>query len=615
MKYTANFVLSILALLVMASCQDDFLEKQPLDQISEASFWKTEKDLETYANGFYWGINSYRGWGSKYSVENGSDNALGNRELAFPEGKIFRTSSDASTNDGAWDGSFDWLRKVNYMLTSLENYDMSTISDNGKHYVGEAYFFRAFHNFALLSRFGDAPYIDKVPNLDDTELLYKERMPRNELAMKIMEDLDKAIEHLQPAGTGSAVAGRISKEAALGYKTRYALFEGSWEYYHQNTPFGVAGKDGREFLQKAVDASDQLIAQLGTSIFKGSEGKEYWELFNKKDYSVVPGVLHYQMYSKDEGVTVKWANYARAGGQIGMTREVVDDYLMANGEPKEINTDDFVGDDTFADETTNRDPRLAQTIYFFEKWGSFEKLSAWASQSWIEMTAVTSTAWYYSVPTGYMFAKGILPDAGEYSDNGWGEQGWIHLRYAEILLGNIEAKAILEELGAGTVTQQDVDKTINVLRDRVNMGHMDLAAVRSWSGNADYFNRYGDVPSLINEIRRERRVEFVGEGIRYDDLRRWRMLGHLINGYVPRGAKAQQFLDYWGPQGKLTASDIKVDANGYLLPGGHRSDFLEGGTGYQVDEGRDYLWSIPKGQINLYKSEADVVLTQNPGWN
>jgi hypothetical protein len=612
MKMKRTYIFLLLLVGVITACSDEFLEREPKDAISDSSFWKTENDLKLYANGFYASVPSHRGWACKYSVENGSDNAMGIKEIGFPDGKIFRTNSDAPNNDNTWNDAFSWLRKVNYMIGNLDKYDLETISDDAKHHVGEAYFFRAYHNYRLLSTFGDAPYIDAVPNLDDTELLYKERMPRQELAMKIMEDLDKAIANLK--SISGVDKGRISKEAALGYKSRIALFEGSWEFYHQNSDFGVDGKDGREFLQLAVEASNTLMTTMGSNVFVGSNGKEYWDLFNQKDYSTIAGVLHYQLYSKDEGITNIWANYARGGGQIGMTKEVVDDYLMANGQPKEINSADYQGDDTFADLTANRDPRLEQTIYFNEKWGNFFNLSDWPGQESIEMTAVTSKAWYYAPPSGFMFAKGIRPDRMEYSNFGFGEQGWIHLRYAEVLLANIEAKAILEQLGQGSVEQADIDATINVLRDRVNMGHMNLADVNAWAGNSAYFNRYGTVPALINEIRRERRVEFVGEGIRYDDLRRWKMLGHLIKGYVPRGAKAQQFLDYWGPQGKLEPGDITVDSQGYLLPGGFRGDFGEGGEGFQIDEGRDYLWAVPKGQIDLYKSEADVVLTQNPGW-
>lgn len=599
---------------ISVACSDDFLDRAPKDGVSDTSFWKTEGDLKLYANGFYGSVPSYRGWASKYHIENGSDNALGNREMAFPDGKLWRTNSDADNDNGTWNDAFKWLRNINYMIGNLDKYDLEALSEDGKHYVGEAYFFRAYHNFRLLSMFGDAPFIDAVPTLDNTELLYKERMPRQEFAAKIMADLDMAIANLK--AINKVEKGRISKEAALGYQTRYALFEGSWEYYHKGTDFGVKGKDGKEFLEKAVEASNAVMSALGRTVYIGSAGKEYWDMFNQKDYSTIPGVLHYQLYNKEEGIAHIWANYAGGGGQIGLTKAVIDDYLMANGEPKELNAD-YKGDDNFADLITDRDPRLAQTIYTKEKWGTMDNLTGHPDNSVFSMTAITSNANYYCLPTGLMFAKGVRSDRNEFTDRGWGEAGWIHLRYAEVLLGNIEAKAILEEMGSGKVSQQDLDNTINVLRDRVNMGHLTLAAVNSWKGDARYFNRYGDVPALINEIRRERRIEFVGEGFRYDDLRRWRMLGHLINGNVPRGAKAQQFLDYWGNYSEdiqVKASDLSIDSNGYLLPGGYRSEFQEGGTGYQIDENRDYLWSVPKIQINLYKSEADVVLTQNPKW-
>jgi hypothetical protein len=606
-KYNKITGLFFVLLVFITSCNEEFLERCPKDAISDAAYWTSEKDFKNYVNGFYGWFTYKNNWECKYGWENGTDNVMGFKEIAFPSNKIYRLSGDASQNDDVWNNTYKRLRSVNYFLTNKDKIPVEELTDVGLHYIGEAYFYRAYLNFTLLNRFGGAPYIDKVLNLGDDDDLYQPRMPRYDFAKKVMEDLDEAIKNLQWAGTSVAGSGRISKDAALGYKAKYALFEGSWEHYHKNTPFGVSGKDGSEFLNLAIDAANELIDHQGTNIFKGSEGKEYWDLHNQKDYSSIPGVLHYRVYSKKDGSTIKWANYARGGGQLGLTKSVVDDYLMLSGEPKEISAD-YQGDDNFVALTSNRDPRLAQTIYFKEKWGTLSELWDWPST--FEMAGVASTHFYYATPTGYYLAKGVLPDKNEYSNYGWGEQGLIYLRYAEVLYAYAEAKAIL-----GTLEQGDIDKTINVIRDRVGMGHMQLSTVQGWESNPDYVKRYVNESAIINEIRRERRIELVGEGQRYDDLRRWRSFGELINGWIPKGAKAQQFLDYWGPLKGTTASDLAIDPDGYLVGGGFRSDFDQGGTGYITDEGRDYLYSIPKNQITLYKEKADVVLEQNPGWN
>lgn len=606
---------------LLTSCSSDFLEKYPQDAISDVKFWTTENDLKVYSTQFYQFVDHRTGsWNSKYSIENGSDNIMGLVEIPFPDSRIYNRDVIAGNSDWTWDGTYANLRKVNYMIGKVaEKYKVEELSVSGKHFVGEAYFFRAYLNFRLLSLFGGCPFVDKVLSAEDEEAIYHPRMDRDIFAKTIINDLDTAVSYLQNVGVGSAEAGRISKEAALGYKVRFALFEGTWEYYHKGTVFGVEGKDGSGFLNEAVEAGNTLMAIMGDKLYVGPEGQEYWALFNKKDYSKIPGVLHYQLYSKALGLTNIWANYFGGGGQIGLTKSVVDDYLMKNGLPIELAGCDYKGDDSFVNLTADRDPRLEQTIYFEEKWGPFGNLTDHEAQLNVKMTAITPSCYdtYYYVPTGYNIVKGVLPDRNEYSDAGCGEQGWIYLRYAEILLSYAEAKAIL-----GTITQEDIDKTVNLVRKRVGVAPMNLETVKSWDGNPAYFKRYGDkVNSVVNEIRRERRVELVGEGLRYDDIRRWRAFGILIKGWIPRGAKAQQFFDFYSEKNNvdgrnvLKSGDVAIDSKGYLLPGGkvRPNDFGKDGSGCVIDEGVHYLSPIPREQILLYEKK-NVKLEQNPGW-
>ncbi|AWW32200.1 hypothetical protein DN752_19790 [Echinicola strongylocentroti] len=609
-----NFMITRLLALVafvamMSSCNEDFLERYPQDEISDAVYWTTEKDLENYVNGLYDILPSYRGYAPKYAWENGTDNMIGDdRGVSMINDRIWNMDGDAPASSSTWNGGYDNLRKINYFLEQKDKVGEDVLANaSTQHYIGEALFFRAWVNFDLLKSFGGVPYIDKVLGTESEEL-YTTRMGRNEFAQKIIEDLDEAIQKLQWSGNGpAAVSMRITKEAALGFKTRVALFEGSWEYYHDkhDTPFNAEGQNGASFLNQAIDASQELMGYLGENIYS----TDYRTLFNQDHYYDIPSVLLYREYLPSDGIGHRWWNYNGAGGGgIGLTKSLVDDYLMADGTPIEMSVD-YQGDERLELVVAGRDPRLAQTIYHPGQ-GTLGEIIG----SSYEGTApgITSTITYYKCSTGYFCYKGVAPQDAVYSGSPAG-QGLIYLRYGEVLLANAEAKAIL-----GTITQSDLDQTINVLRGRVGMAPLDMAVVASWGG--DYQKRYPNESNLINEIRRERRVELAMEGQRFDDLRRWASLDQLI-GWVPRGAKGQQYLDYANsPEGQsvgysLSPADIYTDSNGYLLPIGHRSDFQEGGTGFVFSAERDYLSAIPRAQIVLYQEKGGVSLAQNPNWN
>ncbi len=608
-KYIFKLRILLVFATIMSSCNEKFLERYPLDAISNEAFWTTDKDLENYVNGLYDILPAYTAYAPKYDWENGSDNIIGDDSgSTILHSNLWRLSGDAPQTSSTWNGLYDNIRKVNFFLEQKDKVGEAILSGvRGKHFVGEAYFFRAWVNYSLLTNYGGVPYIDKVLTTSSKEL-YTSRMARNEFARKIIDDLDIAVEKLQWKGSGpAAVSMRITKESALAFKIRVALFEGSWEYYHKKagTPFTVANQDGTAFLNDVIIAGDALIAKLGQSIYM----KDYRTLFNQDNYSAIPGVLLYRHYLPSDGIGHRWWNYTGAGGgSIGLTKTLIDDYLMADGTPIELSTS-YKGDNLLEDVVNGRDPRLGQTIYH-PSLGTVGQITGRGDL--FKAPGITTKLSSYRCTTGYFAYKGVAPQDAIYNGNPGG-QGFIYMRYEESLLAYAEAKAIL-----GSLSQSDLDKTVNVLRNRVGMANMVMTTVNSWGGN--YLKRYMNESNIINEIRRERRVELALEGLRYDDLRRWAVLDKLI-GWVPQGAKAQQFLDYANSVDgkaagyKLVAADIKVDSKGYLLPIGFRSDFLEGGTGFDFKANRDYLNAIPKAQIILYKEKGGVDLIQNPNWN
>lgn len=602
----------------LSSCAD-FLDRTPQDAMDDKAFFTQDSDLKFYMNSMYEGIIRKHDSDRISALNDGSDDIVSNS----PHASLMKHSSSglADETNATWNGGYDYIRKANYFLANA--YRVQPQTSKSKHYIGEGYYCRASKYFDLLTVFGDLPYITEVLNIDSKEL-YRARDSRKFVATQIIADLDSAIVNLSWKNEGEAVSGRINKEAALVLKSRVALFEGSWEYYHaqKNTPFRVEGSDGKDFLQKAVEAGNELIRKYGPNVFKGAENNEYFEYFNQKDYGKIQGAFLYKSYSRELGVIQKWYRMSTEGFDRGLTRKAVDAYLMKDGKPASISV--IAYDETNTTETVkNKDPRLGQTIWSSDK-GRFYDFWPLADHGYMcSFAGIIQNQQRRPAYSGYRIWKGVTFDHGE-MDNG--EIDDLILRYEEALLNYAEAKAIL-----GTITQQDLDKSVNVLRNRVNMAAMNLSEINGWSITYQKQDGYDPgAPNIVNEIRRERRVELMLEGTRLLDIKRWAQYDDVFNGWKPVGADCQEFIDYWNDPAKLAADgftwkkpeEVKLTIgknvnviDGKINPFFNNADFKEtSGRGYYIDPARDYLSSVPKEEITLYKNKANVVLTQNPGW-
>src|SRR5690606_20259858 len=189
----------------------------------------------------------------------------------------------------------------------------------------------------------------------------------------------------------------------------------------------------------------------------------------------------------------------------------------------------------------------------------------------------------YNAPTGYLIVKGYNPNM-IYHVQQFEETPSILYRYAEVLLNYAEAKAEL-----GTINQDDIDKTIKKLRDRVGMPNLILTNITpdpKWD--------FPTLSPIINEVRRERRVELALEGFRLPDILRWAAADELIFEKRPKGFLASQH----------PTNTTPVDNEGFLDP---YKNTIPNGYGFKLD--RDYLNSIPVSERVL-----NPALTQNPGW-
>lgn len=576
--------LAISGLLSGWSCSEDFLERYPLDELSPQEFFKTTSDLKLYANRFYTLLPAHSGWGGgTFWFDQNSDNLVP---------ASFDTRLAGTRTVPASEGGWNWgdIRQTNYFLAHCSDAEGNAVDI--KNYIAEVQFFKAMLYFEKVKAFGDVPWINKPLSTDSPEL-FAPRDSRTVVADSIVACLDSAITHLKDKS--KAEAFRINQQIAMLMKARICLYEGTWEKYHQNTPFGVPGSDGSKYLQMAADAADQLMQKGSYSIYKGPPGKEYWSLFNQLDYSNNPEVVMWKKYDKGLEISHHVSQYlSGAAGSMGVSKGLIDNYLCTDGRPISASPQ-FMGYDSLLLEVKNRDPRLAQTI-FLPGYAQSVNAPAGIPDLIFEKPAIDGTD-QFRATTGYCLYKGANLDYNEHTSDG--TMGSIILRYTEALLIYAEAKAEL-----GTITQSDIDKTVNAIRDRVGMIHLDMNNITN-DPNWDFPN----LSPIINEIRRERRVELACEGLRWDDLTRWRA-HHLITGKRPKGVKyigsnlEGIYTDYLGNLTIKIGENLFVDQNGFIDP---YQLPLPGGFGFRPE--RDYLAPIPSNEITLNDK-----LVQNPGW-
>jgi starch-binding outer membrane protein, SusD/RagB family len=581
-----NYIFLVLFVAFSYSCDKDFLERMPLDELAPSDFFDTPEQLELYANRFYVLLPAHTDYFNTFWIDRNSDNLV--PTVFDPRLGGTRTiPSSAAAAGWVWTE----IRQANYFLQHCNTANGTRADIN--HYIGEVRFFRAFLYFDKLKNFGDVPWTSKVLNTSSPEL-YMARTNRKAVVDSILADLDSAIINLKSSSIAEKF--RINKEVAMLLKARVCLYEGTWEKYHAGTPFGVNGSDGTTYLEKAAETSGNIIQQNNYGIYKGPAGKEYGSLFIQTDYSDIKEVMLWKKFN----VGLQVANnvsrsLSGGGGNIGMSKGLIDSYLCTDGKPISLSPE-FGGYDSLELEAANRDPRLPQSL-FLKGYDQLVNAPGTMNQKY-NLPPLDGSGDFRNT-TGYGIYKGVNPEYSQQANNLNGTTGSIIFRYAEVLLINAEAKAEL-----GTVTQADIDNTINLLRDRVNMPHLEIDNIAN--------DPNWDFPSLspiINEIRRERRVELACEGMRWDDLARWRA-HQLITGKRPKGVKylgsnlEGAYKDYQGTPTIFVGVNLFVDENGFVDP---YQNVLPNGFGF--DPNRDYLSPIPSDEITLNSN-----MGQNPGW-
>ena len=579
MKRTFRYILVCIPLF-FTSCGEDFLQRNPTKEVTDSNFFNSEAELELYSNGFY----SYVPGGTDLMATDftASDNVEVSTYSAFLAG--VRT---VPASGGGW--TWTTLRNINYFLAHYRKANVS--ADRLNYYEGLAKFFRAWFYFEKIKMFGDVPWYSE-PLETTSEELYKGRDSRVLVADSVLNDLNCAIRYLGVAKSPT----RITRWTALALKSRFCLYEGTYRKYHPELNLTSSAET---FLTECANASWELITEGGYTAYNTGKESDYQDMFT----ATAPNSEFILARTYDKSLSmVHSMNYvllsATYYGGAGMTRQMVESYLMADGSF----FSSVPGGDkmTFVEECANRDLRLYQTIRTpgYTRIGSSEVL----------------LPDFDKASTGYQVTKYVTGTDNDTSNES--VNAIPVFRYSEVLLNYAEARAEL-----GVLTQSDLDVSINETRARAGLPDMQLTALKVDPAMQKIYPGISD--AAILEIRRERRIELAFEGFRWADLMRWRrgpLLAQRFSGmYIPK--MGLQDLDGDGVDDFCVvknAPDKKEEGITYLILGDNK--LLSNGTygfilpqPYTVktfDENRDYLYPIPMNELTINKN-----LVQNPGWD
>ena len=579
--------------MALTSC-NDFLDREPLSSVTPEVYFQTVDHFAAYSIARYQNyFPSHGGYGAGIANnDGGTDNMVaGGRSSRYVKG-LWKVPS----SDGNW--SFSNIRYCNYFFeNAVPKYEAGEVAGADadiRHYIGEMHLMRALVYYNLLRTYGDFPIVTEVLPDDKTVLMEKGvRQPRNLVARFILKDLDDAANMMYSKGFKNNT--RLNRETALLIKSRVALYEASFERYHKGTG-RVPGDDnwpGKKvhsnfsldveaevdfFLTEAMKAAEEVADKItltpntkvedpaSPSITSG--WNPYFEMFSQPDLSNVEEVLLWKQYNLSLTVSHCVGARLKNGDRTGLTRSLIKTFLLKDGLPIYA-SNSTIDDRTVSDEKKDRDERLqlfvwgekdawmtderADTVKNYNKDQAGNSVTNPVPVPWVKSTVISDQEQTRDI-TGYRSRK-FYPydDEQSKSDELLGTNACPIFRASEAYLNYIEA--CYEKNGTLDSKAQEYWKAIR-RRAGVDEDYQKTIA-RTDLGREDDLGVYsGDrmVDATLYNIRRERRCEFIAEGMRWDDLKRWRSWDRLFTEpYIVEG------INFWDEAYKLYTT---VDKDG-----------------------------------------------------
>ncbi|MDR6562454.1 MULTISPECIES: RagB/SusD family nutrient uptake outer membrane protein [unclassified Arcicella] len=575
MKFNNRYLKIALAglLLTNVSC-NSLVDMKPINEISDADYWKTADQFKLAANEFYTYLRTFT------DVINDNPHSDRRSDIVYVTGgSVYSNGSNTiPASDGNWNTAYARIRATNYLLDKATTYSQPAEIQK---YIAEAKFFRAYIYFDLLQQFGGVPIVSKLLTTTSQELT-NPRNTRDEVVDFIVQDLEAAIAILP---TESAIAttdkGRISKGAAQAFLGRVALYEGTWQKSRGNTT------RANTLLDKAIANSDEVIKSVQYELFApvalGDSAQKY--LFILENQQSNPANItkaankEYILANRYDFATrqIRFnVTHTLLNNVVWVTRKFATMYLSKDGLPIE-KSPLFKGFATTTSEYQNRDNRMKYNMMLDGNY-YFDNENPGARTNWkgdAAELALSRGKHKSNTASGYGNQK--FCTERRLDDN---QEGYDYpvIRYAEVLLNY--AEAVYERNEA--ISDVDLDKSLNLVRNRVNKTMPKLSNGFVQANGLD----------LRTEIRRERTIELYLEGFRRDDLIRWKTaeveMPKPIEGITWTGTAYET---YW--------SGIKNN----VVNGNYR---LESSRVWQE---KHYLLPLPSQQLQL-----NTNLVQNTGW-
>lgn len=466
-KYSILLVLTVL----LSGCAD-FLEKNPPSVPSENTFWKRKSDLDMALTSCYGTMtkNEYFSFGTPL-WDSFTDNSRSNESRTF---EVFQGNIDPSTigiTQDVYLKAYIAITRQNLFLYQLDRYNNQDVSDSDKaFYKGQILFLRAFYYSYLYRCYGDVPLVTEPLDL---ETQYQPKVDAQKVLELIYSDLDEAI-RLLPDQTYHELPGKVTRGAALALKIRMLLFEG----------YDTSGKANPAKMQEVLTIADQIkgysLSDSFEAIFQGKNQESNSEIIFSTKY-LAPNNWH---------TSDLWFG---AWSWSAPLTNLIEEYEFEDGTPFSKESELYNPENPIE----NRDPRMGMSTYYKQ----------------LVMDGVEQPVTEV-LPTGYGMKKFLTRDKNEYpiGYNTRSDQDWVHFRYAEILLSIAEAE---NELNGPTAKAYDA---INKVRGRKGIEMPPLSQ-----------NLTQD--QMRDKIRHERRIELAFEGQRYFDLKRWRIIGEVMQNF------------------------------------------------------------------------------------
>lgn len=570
MKRIINILSIAAAALFASACMD----LSPKAQLSDTQVWSQATNFSLFANQFYGWTRDFQGSDYMCSWTDGVHSDTRSDLVATPNLNVYSAGSNSiPSTDGNYGTLYKRIYYTNLLLKNAEEFEPKADIAIP---MGEAYFFRAYFYFELVQIFGDVIYTDTPLDMD-SEKLYGKRDDRLEVIRHCVDDLKKAVELLPDMPTED---GRVAKGAANAFLSRVALYEGSWQKFHNNNASAA-----NELFAAAAAAAKAVIDSKAYSLFYSDAlgGKDsYRYLFILENTDCNPAKLtkadnkEYIFSHRHDEATKKIGTNITHGAQnsgVYVTRKLADLYRCQDGLPiaKSPKFQGYTGQNT---EFADRDNRMNATLlrHGQKYWNNDGKWrTTWTAAD--EENALTCDRRSQS---GYINNKWATERKVDDTNEGY---DYPVIRYAEVLLNY--AEAVYEQ--GESISDADLDLSLNVVRQRSNPDMVKLSnSLVSANGL-----------SMRDEIRAERTVELALEGFRVDDLKRWK----TAETEMPQDLRGIPMTGWFATN--WTNQTRPLDADGCII-------LYDG----RVWAEKNYLYPIPSDELQL-----NPELGQNKGWN